>query len=417
MKKLLFLFLVGAGAACLTAFRFQGGTATPRDELVTQPVDVGSMTECVSATGHIQPRDAVTVGHEAGGRVVRLFVDVGQVVKANDPLAQLDDRMAQLKWQHARVAVELAQAEAQRVEAGRDAAVLAQKRSHDSLGQPQTGKDVEAAELALRGAEAALKAAHLRVREAQAAVQLAEQAVHSAVVRSPIAGIVVEKRVIAGQQVPPPIAGQLFVVAPDFEQLQVTALVGEADIGKLRVGQEASFTVNAWPGETFSARVTRIALAPVTVQSAVQYPVTLDAKNNRDASTREWKLRCGMPAAIDIAIRRHESVRRLPVAATAVSLDETQLAEPARRKLARWQDRADRGEWQRVWVIGADRQPSPVFVRTGGTGAHGEMGIHDGEYVEVLGWDPEESPPGDGTQVLIAAPAGIKASPPGLKLF
>jgi HlyD family secretion protein len=419
VKKLIVLLLiVGAGLA-LAALR--PSPAPPGDAGTAESLEFGSIAETVSAAGAVQPRDGVAVGSDAAGRIVRVFAEVGHVVKVNDALAQFDDRLAQVRLQQARLAVELAQAEMARAHAGRDAAALGLQRARETHVQLNTPapRDAESAELTLRGAEAGLKAAGLRVREAQAAQQLAELAADATVVRSPIAGVVLERRAVAGQHAGPPLSAHLFTVAPNQELAQVVAPVAEADVAKVRVGQVARFTVNAWPDDTFEGRVTRVASVPAGAPGAVQYPVTVDVTNLRGPGGRDWKLRPGMPAAVDVVIRRHERVWKLPAAAAAVQLDEAALPEAARKKLGRWKSRGDRADWQRVWLVTADGAPWPLYLRIGGKDANGEPGLSDGQFVEVLAWDPEETPPPPEKppRVLTAAPDALKPAKPALKFF
>jgi multidrug efflux pump subunit AcrA (membrane-fusion protein) len=231
--------------------------------------------------------------------------------------------------------------------------------------------------------------------------------------------VVLERRVAAGQHVGPPASAHLFTVAPDLEHMQVVAPVAEADVGKVRVGQLAQFSVNAWAGETFEGRLTRLAAVPLGAPGAVQYPATIDVTNVREPASREWKLRPGMPATVDVVVRRHERVWKLPAAAAGVTLGEDRLPDAARDKLARWKTRGDRADWQQVWSVTADRTVWPLYLRVGGRDAKGEPGIADGQFLEVLAWDPEEAPPAAGStvRVLTATPEAMKPVKPGLKLF
>ncbi|MBX7106567.1 MAG: efflux RND transporter periplasmic adaptor subunit, partial [Gemmataceae bacterium] len=318
-----------------------------------------------------------------------------------------------------KLAIEMAQADAVRAEAGRDAAVAALQRARDPAGQIQPVGHVDAAEYQRRSAEAVLRMAQAKVRESQTAGQLAELALDQMILRAPVTGIVTEKRVTVGQMVGP--AGPaLFTVAPELEYVQLVALVAEVDIGRVRVGQSVNVTVNAWPDDTFLGRVARIGLAPFPTPGAVQFPVTIDLANVKDANSREWKLRTGMSASAEMVVRKHDNVWRLPAAAAGVTFDESRLSEPAKRKLARLAARTDRADWQRVWLMTPDRGPWPVIVRVGGRNSAGDSGIQDAQWIEVLAWDPEESAPAPGgtvPQVIVGVPESAKAAKPALKFF
>lgn len=417
MKKLLGLFLLTAAILTLTVYRRPSAAAALTFDWPTESIEPGTLMETVSATGTIQPANIVPVGGDSVGRVMRVFVEPGQVVPAGTALAQLDDRLAQLRVQQAKLGVELAQAEVQRAEAGRDAAQLNAKRAREPAQQLNPARDVEGADLQLRVAEAALKAAQLKIREAQTGQQLAEQAVEMTIIRAPISGIVLDKRIVVGQQVGSPLSAQMFTLAPDLEHLQITALVAEGDVGKLRAGLNTQFTVNAWPDHPFEGRVNRIGQVPVTVQGAVQYPVFVDALNTKESTGREWRLRPGMSASVDVVIRRHERIWKLPIVAASINIDDAKLNDLAKRKLARWKSRGDRSEYQRVWTLNADGAPWPLFLRTAGRDDRGEPGINDGKWVEVLAWDPDETAPAKPIRVITAIPDSLKPTKPGLKLF
>jgi RND family efflux transporter MFP subunit len=419
VKKLLGLVIVVAAVGAVLYHRSAPPPVISYADWTTEPIDTGSVTEIVTATGVVQPRDMVAVGAESAGRVVRVFVEPGQHVKAGDALCQLDDRLAVLRSQQARLAVELAQAEVARAEAARDAATLTAQRARDPAGQIQPVANAESAEYQRRGAEAALRAAQVRLREAQTGQQLAELAVDQTVVRAPVAGTVIEKRLAVGQLIGPPAAAHLFTIAPELEYFQVTALVSESDVARIRVGQPASLTVNAWGEHTFDGKVTRVGQVAAAVPGAVQYPVTIDVPNVRDPAGKEWMLRSGMTATAELIVRRHDGVWRLPAAAVGVTFDESRLSDQARRKLARGMARADRADWQRVWALTADRGPWPLFLRTGGKNARGEPGLQDSRHIEILAWDPEESEPAPGAtlRAVTGVPDSALPAKPGLKLF
>ena len=122
MKKLLVaLAVVGAGLS-VAAYRLSAPSPVPTDDFVTQPVEYGAISETISASATLQPRDAVAVGTDLAGRVVKVFADLHQMVKLGQPLLQLDDRIARLRVEQAQVAIELARSDVVRAEAGREAA-------------------------------------------------------------------------------------------------------------------------------------------------------------------------------------------------------------------------------------------------------------------------------------------------------
>lgn len=382
------------------------------DGSVWQPLEYGVITESVSATGVLQPRDAVIVGTELAGRVAEVLVDVPQAVGADQPLMKMDDRLARLRVKQAEVAVELAKADVTRAEAGRDSAKVAVQRALELLGAGGQRRDVDQAELQLKLAEAAVTGTQIKVQEAEAALRMAEYGLSLTVVRSPIAGVVIDRKAIAGQQTGPPLSAAMFTVAADLGRMEVVAQVAEGDVGRLKVGLPATFTVNSFPDVVFRGQVKQIMLVPATVQGAVFYPVTVAAENVKDPATGEWRLRPGMPAAVELVLRTHANIWKLPLAARGVVLEASRQDQAARQKLARWENRPDRADWTMVWAREGEGPPRPLFLKTGGDAAS-----QDGQFIEILAWDPDEPArnPQKPLRVLIAAP-GEKQSP-GLRLF
>jgi HlyD family secretion protein len=410
VKRALALFALLAVLLAGAAYYWQHTQGKPAgDAGVWQPIEYGGITETVSATGVLQPRDAITVGTELAGRVAEVLVDVSQAVEKDQPLLRMDDRLAKLRVKQAEVAVELAKADVGRAEAARDAARVAVSRANELLGAGGQRRDVDIAEAALKSAEATIHVAEIKVHEAETALQLAQHGLDLTTVRAPTAGVVIDRKVSAGQQIGPPISALLFTVAADLARMDVVAQVAEGDVGRLKPGLPATFTVNSFPDVTFRGQVKQIKPVPATVQGAVFYPVTVTAENAKDSTTGEWRLRPGMPAAVDLELRRHDGVWKLPLAARGVTLDPARQDESARAKLARWEVRDDRPEWQLVWARDGDGPPRPLFLKLGTT--------QDGQFVEVQSWDPDEKPPdwARPPRVLIAAPAEKQSV--GLKLF
>jgi len=385
---------------------------------VWQPLEFGTITESVSATGTLQPRDTVAVGTEQVGRIVDVSVDIGHVIERDQPLLRLDDQLAKLRVGQAEAAIDLARAEVQRVEVGRDAAQTALSRAKELAEKGGPQRDVDTAEAALKNASAAVGVAQARVREAEAALKLAEHGVAVTIVRSPLAGVVIDKRVTAGQIIGPPQSALLFTVAADLARMELIAQVAEADIGRIQPGLPVTFTVNAFPDFEFTGKVTQIRPVPVTLQTAVFYAVAVDCENAKDPTSGEWRLRPGMPAAVECRIRRHEDVWKLPAASRGATLDPELWREADRAKLQRWESRSDRSDWQPIWLRDGEGPPRLTFLRLSGQGSHGETGIQDGQFVEVLAWDPDETPPNPKkpSRALISSTGPDKPAP-GIRLF
>jgi RND family efflux transporter MFP subunit len=401
----------------LAAYRHQVPRPVADDGTVWEPMAFGSLTDAVSATGVLQPREAVAVGTEQAGRVIEVLADLHQSVRKDQPLLRLDDKLARLRHRQAEVAVALASADVVRAEAGRDAARIGVQRAKELLDRVGMQRDLDQAEAQLKAADATVDVARVRVQEAEAALRLAEYGLEVMTVRSPLAGVVIDRKVTAGQLIGPPMSAHLFTVAADPGRMELVAQVAEGDVGRIRPGLRTTFTVNSFPDVTFTGQVTQIKPVPATMQGAVFYSVVVTAENTKDSATGEWRLRPGMPASAELVLRTHENVWKLPAAARGVRLDPARQSEAARKKIAEWDARADRSSWQLVWARDGDAPPRPLYLRLDGKSDTGDSGIQDGQYIEVLAWGADEKPPSADRppRVLIATPPD--KSEKGLKLF
>jgi HlyD family secretion protein len=412
------------------------------------PVDFGTLDEVVSATGLVQPQDVFLVGSETAGKVVAVLADFNQVVEEGEVLLRLDDRLAKMRLQQAEIAVKLAQSAAQQAEIERDTAARAVQHLR-GLSDAVRGKtELDIAEGKLRAAEAAVTTARLKGEQAENARRQAELALQLTTVRAPVLEIrsvpapslmkhpgtgvvaeeaalahprhsfvVLERKVSVNQQIGPSLQGHLFTLAASLEHMRVMVQVGEGDIDKVRRGMAARLTLAGGSDDShpYSGTVEDIHLVPANEQGAVYYKVFLNVANERDSENGDWKLRPGQTASVDIIRRSHRSVWKLPTAALQFEPAADQQTEAARARLARRQNLKHPKQWQTVWTVGADGKPWPIFVRTGGTNDHGEAGIQDGQFTEVLEWDPEREPSPDPSRP--EALRVITAAPPPQTLF
>jgi HlyD family secretion protein len=433
VKKLIVLFVLVAAVFIAGAFWLnhnRNGSAA--DEGFTlASAEFGNLTESVSATGLLQPNQVIAVGSELSGRVVEIYpeADVNQVVEEGTPLLRLDDEMAQIKLQQAQTAIKLAQANVETARAARDAAQLKVKRLQDLDPSVGLRKELDEAEAQAKAARAAVRSATVKIQEAQDAEKAARYGLELTTVRVRVDPgtkstslsqrrrySILERKVVLGQLIGPPLSAQLFTLASDLGQMQVHVQVSENDIAKMRKGLAASFTVYAYSEEgiRFRGKVLEIRPMPTNVHSAVFYDTVVDVANERDPKTREWMLRPGMTANVDIILREHKNVWKVPTAALSFQLDEHYESDAVRQRLAEWQVKKGADDWKPVWALDGQGKPWPVFVRTGGKNGAGEPGITDGQYVEVLDWDPELMPKPD-ARVSSSHPRLITGAPPAGK--
>lgn len=343
MKKLGFvltlLVLAVTGAAYLVSNQNRHNGA--EGEFTSLPVEYGELTESISTTGFLQAQEVVVVGSELSGRVVKLYADVNQEVKENEILLELDDRKAVAELNEAEAAVCTARAALSQAEAVRNGTKLGRDKLQ-RLVKEEVGKqtDLDRVQSELDAAEATVKAAQCRVDQADAVRKKAQLGVDLAVVHAPCRGLVIDRKVTLNQLIAPPVSAQLFVLAKDdLSTMQVHAQVAEGDIGKVRIGQEASFQVYAYSeGDArFKGSVMQVKPMPTSVQGAVYYTVVIEAKNERNPeavskAAPQWKLLPGMTATIDIIRRKHAPVWKMPTAALSFQMPEQFISQ--RQKLS-----------------------------------------------------------------------------------
>jgi HlyD family secretion protein len=176
-------------------------------------------------------------------------------------------------------------------------------------------------------------------------------------------------------------APTLFTIAQDLRNMQVDTNVDEADVGRVKVGQAATFTVDSFPGRTFSGEVVQIRKAPLVVQNVVTYDVVVSATNS------DQRLLPGMTANVRIVIEQKENVMQVPNAALRFRPPGTDAAERERPARPSGPGRSGGAPGGRVWIVGTDGKPAPIAL---------QLGIGDGTYTEVAKGEITE-----GQQVIV----------------
>lgn len=269
----------------------------------------GDLETVVSATGALSAVGTVEVGTQVSGTLAKLYVDFNDSVRAGQVLAVLDTTMLATSVKDARANVLRAQSQL-------DKARLDQERIAELFAQSLVSKaDYETAATSLTAAQAGLVSA-------QAAQERARANLGYAVVRSPIDGTVIERSIELGQTVAASLsAPKLFVIAEDLSKMEIHALVDESDMGQVKVGQRATFTVEAHPDKEFMGSVRQVRLQPETVSNVVSYTVVLDAAND------EGLLLPGMTATIDFVVNERKDALLVPSAALRIKATEAMFAE------------------------------------------------------------------------------------------
>ncbi|PTX96501.1 efflux RND transporter periplasmic adaptor subunit [Opitutus sp. ER46] len=359
----------------------------------TEPLARDSIALTITATGNLEPTNEVTVGSELSGTTLEVYVDTNDHVTKGQPLARLDTSKLTQQTEVSRATLRSAEASVAQAKATlqETQATLARAKELRRLsnGKLPSQADYDAAIAAADRAQAALLTAEAAVAQAQAQVRANETDLGKAIIKSPIDGIVLTRAIEPGQTVAASFtAPELFVIAEQLEHMKLKVSVAEADIGRLKAGQKATFTVDAWPDRSYTATVLKVAYGSSVTNNVVTYETELEVDN------ADLSLRPGMTATADIRVAESTNVfvvppaalRFDPATATATlqatapkkSFVQSLIPTPPRpaAKVDRKGETAKSGAGNaRVWVL-RDGQAQPVPVR---------LGLTDGRKTEISG--------------------------------
>jgi len=370
----------------------------------TVPVTHGDLTVIVTATGTLQPVNQVDVGTEISGTIRTVEADYNDRVKAGQVLARIDTDKLRAQVQQSQSTLESTQAklidaQATVVEA-RDNLERFKRVREMSGGKVPSQREYDAADAILKRAlsnEATLKA---QISEAKWKLNIDETNLAKAVIRSPITGVVLKRQVEPGQTVAASLQTPvLFTIAESLAQMEVQVDVDEADVAQVKEGQQATFTVDGYPGRTFSAVVKQVRYGPETVQGVVTYKTLLSVDNS------DLALRPGMTATANITVNKTANVMLVPNAAlrfappapeekaqTGGSLISRLFPRPPR--VSRPLQTGDaKSKQQRVWIL-RDGQPLAVAIVTGSTNGimseitGGDIAVGSEVIIDVIAASP-----------------------------
>jgi HlyD family secretion protein len=310
-RTLLILILLGLGAiatAGAIVWKHRGIAAV---DYATAPVERGDIVRVTTASGMVNPVETVQIGSYVSGRILDLFCDYNSKVATGQHCAKIDPRSYQAAVEQASAAVGTAKAQLSKDQAQLTYRKVAYDRSLALLNRNVVSQDATDNALSVYNqaqAQVALDQAAISQREAE--LKAAQVNLDYTDIVSPVDGTVVSRSAAIGQTVTANFqTPTLFLIATDLSKMQVEANVSEAEIGEVREGQNATFTVEAFPGRTFSGRVRQIRQAPVAVQNVISYDVVI-ATDNSDLA-----LKPGMTATAHIVLAQAHDVVRIPEAA------------------------------------------------------------------------------------------------------
>jgi len=296
--------------AVAVVWRDTGGTsAVPH--YVTANVTLGSITRTITASGSVNPVTTIQVGTYVSGAIEEIFCDYNTVVRKGQHCAKIDPRPYETVVEQDRANLGAAQAQLGKDQTNLEYAKLTYDRTVDLHKQGIVSQDaMDSATSAYNQARAQVDVDTSSIAQHEAALHAAEVNLAYTDIVSPVDGTVISRNVTMGQTVAASFqTPTLFLIATDLTEMQVDTNVAEGDIGGISVGNDATFTVEAFPKRAFQGRVTSIRQAPQTVQNVVTYDVVISVPN------QELLLKPGMTATVRIVIDRRDNVLRVPAAA------------------------------------------------------------------------------------------------------
>ncbi len=330
------IILILAGGILLRQLSGQNGS---NQKFRLAKVERGEVSLAVTATGTINPVINVLVGSQVSGTIKALYADFNSQVKEGQVIAQIDPAIFQAQVEQGRANVLNAQANLLNAQANlenakanftkADVAVLDAERTLDrnrmlveknviaqaTMDTAQTNYDTavaqkDVAKAQVESAKSQIESFKAQVEQTKAALRVAETNLRYATIRSPVNGTVISRNVDVGQTVAASLqAPTLFTIAKNLAEMQVDSNVSEADVGRIAVGQDATFTVDAYPERIFRGKVSEIRNAPIIVQNVVTYDVVVLVSN------KDLKLKPGMTANVSVMIAHREGVLKIPNAA------------------------------------------------------------------------------------------------------
>ena len=309
------LGLIGGGWAY---YKSRGTEVAAGPEYLTEPLEHGDISIEVTATGTLAPINQVTVGSELSGTAAAVYVDTNDTVKKGQELAKLDTTKLQSQTDRSKAVLLAAQARVSQAKATLKESEASHARLQElhklSGGQTPSKAEMETSDATVARGMADLESANASVAQAEADLKSIERDLSKTVIRSPVDGTVLTRKLEVGQTVAASFtAPELFVIGEDLRKMELNVAVGEAEIGRIEAGQEAEFSVSAWRQRTYEAKVKKVLFGSVVVNNVVTYSTELEV-NNDDLS-----LRPGMTATAEIFVTRKPNV--LTVSNAALRFD------------------------------------------------------------------------------------------------
>ena len=394
-RKLLWAILLGLVAALVLWRCTRSDEAAPK--YVTDAVARGDVISRVSASGSLSAVVTVEVGSQVSGRIQALYADFNSVVKKGQRIAKIDPALFEAAVAQAAANVTAARGNLARLEAqAEEAERLARRAAQLFETRIVAENDRDASASTALAARAAVQQGRGQLAQSQAALYQSETNLRYTDILAPTDGIVISRAVNVGQTVAASLSAPvIFTIAQDLRAMEVHTNIAESDIGRLRAGMDASFTVDAYPTERFRGRIREIRNAPQVVQNVVTYDAVIDVEN------AELKLKPGMTATVNIVSERRDGVLRVPNAALRFRPDALAARPAGAGGASRAGGAAGRSGSVAAGAAGGpsarerpDRDPAlrsiHVLVDKEPVRREVKVGLSDGGFTEVTGGELRE---------------------------
>lgn len=403
VRKWIFI-LIGLAVIGAPAWYFfqRNGQDEQKPGYVTEEAETGRIALIVTATGNLAPTNQIIVGSELSGTAKEVYVDSNDQVRKGQPLARLDTSKLDQQTERSRAALLAAKARVHQAEATlleSKASLARQEELHDlSGGKTPSRATMENSQATVSRAEADLGSAKAAVAGAEADVRAFETDLERTTIRSPVDGMVLARSIEVGQTVAASFtAPTLFTIAEDLKKMELIVKVTEADIGRIAVGQAATFRVDAWPAREYSASVKKVEFGAVGTgatakEGAAPANTVVTYSTELEVANPDLSLRPGMTATVDIAIVDKPDILVVPNA--ALRFDPVYAAsigkpDTTRKTLVQSLSPGGGRRWRgtpppkpgssdstpKVWTL-KDGEPLEIEVTTG---------ITDGRVTEITG--------------------------------
>ena len=273
----------------------------------TEVVQRGDIRVAISSTGTLSAITTVTVGSQISGQVTEILVDFNSQVKKGDVLARIDPSTYQAELERGNAQIASAQAQLRQAQATLRNAQLDYQRKQELSAQKLIARsDLDLSRSSFEQAQAQVNSAQASISQQQAALKNTQVNIDRAVIRSPVDGVVLTRKIEPGQTVAASFsAPELFTIAEDLAKMKIELAVDESDIGQVQAGQTVSFTADAFPDRKFKGVVEQVRLAATTTNNVVTYPVVVTVDNS------DGTLLPGLTVNAEIEVSKREAVLKV----------------------------------------------------------------------------------------------------------